>query len=59
MLTLPRLTEYQSILEWAKSEVAQNIIGTTILDETSKLQQLRLEKQIEEFEKLEEILVKI
>ena len=51
--------EVSKSLEWAKSEVAQNIIGTTLLDETSKLQQLRLEKQIEEFEKLEKILIKI
>ncbi|MBX9809777.1 hypothetical protein K2X92_05295 [Candidatus Gracilibacteria bacterium] len=53
-----RLTEQQKSLKSAKSEVEENIQGTTELDQVSELQKTRLDKQIEQFEELQRVLVK-
>ncbi len=57
-LTL-NLSEQQEILESAKSEVEKNIHWTTELDQVSELQRARLDRQIEQFEELQRVLVKI
>ncbi len=54
-----RLTEQKNILESAKSEVSKNIQWTTELDQVSELQKIRLDKQIEQFEELQRVLVKV
>ncbi len=54
-----RLTEQQSILKQAKSEVSEHIHWTDELNQVSELQQARLDKQIEQFEELQRVLVKI
>ncbi|MDD2693947.1 MAG: hypothetical protein PHY14_03365 [Candidatus Gracilibacteria bacterium] len=54
-----RLEEQQKTLEQAKSEVEQNIHGTIELEQISELQQARLDKQIEQFEELQRVLVKV
>ncbi len=54
-----RLNEQQEILESAKSEVSKNIQWTTELDQVSELQRMRLDKQIEQFEELQSVLVKV
>ncbi len=54
-----RLTEQQQILESAKSEVTKNIHWTTELDHVSELQKVRLDRQIEQFEELQRVLVKV
>ncbi len=54
-----RLTEQQQILESAKSEVTENIQWTTELAQVSELQKIRLDKQIEQFEELQRVLVKV
>ena len=54
-----RLEEQQKTLEQAKSEVEQNIHGTTELDQVSELQKNRLDRQIEQFEELQRVLVKV
>lgn len=54
-----RLTEQQQILEWAKSEVQKNIVGTPELLAVSEAQKLRLDRQIEQFEELQRVLVRI
>jgi hypothetical protein len=54
-----RLTEQQQSLESAKSEVEENIQWTTELKQVSELQKIRLDKQIEQFEELQRVLVKI
>lgn len=54
-----RLTEQQQFLESAKSEVEKNIQWTTELEKVSELQKLRLDKQIEQFEELQRVLVKV
>ena len=54
-----RLTEEQQILEWAKSEIEENIKGTTELESVSELQKIRIDKQIEQFEELQRVLVKV
>ncbi|MDD2745918.1 MAG: hypothetical protein PHU93_05250 [Candidatus Gracilibacteria bacterium] len=48
----------QKTLEQAKSKVEENIHGTTELEQVSKLQQVRLDKQIEQFNKLQRVLAK-
>lgn len=48
----------QKTLEQAKSKVEENIHGTTELEQVSKLQQVRLDKQIEQFNKLQRVLTK-
>ncbi len=54
-----RLTEQQQILEWVKSEVEQNITGTPELIAVSELQRTRLDRQIEQFEELQRVLVRV
>jgi hypothetical protein len=54
-----RLTEQQMVLESAKSEVDSNIKWTTELEQVSELQKIRLDKQIEQFEELQRVLVKV
>jgi MFS family permease len=53
-----RLAEQQKTLEQAKSEVEQTIKGTTDLNQVSELQQARLDRQIEQFEELQRVLVR-
>ncbi len=54
-----RLMEQQKILESAKSKVSKHITWTTELDHVSGLQRVRLDKQIEQFEELQRVLVKV
>lgn len=54
-----RLTEQQKTLEQAKSEVEKNIKWTTELNQVSELQRARLDRQIEQFEELQRVLVKV
>jgi hypothetical protein len=54
-----RLAEQQKTLEQAKSEVEQNIHGTSELNQVSELQSARLDRQIEQFEELQRVLVKV
>ena len=54
-----RLDEQQKVLESAKSEVEKNIHWTTELDYVSELQKARLDRQIEQFEELQRVLVKV
>ncbi len=54
-----RLTEQQQSLESAKSEVEKNIQWTTELESVSGLQRARLDRQIEQFEELQRVLVKV
>ncbi len=54
-----RLAEQQSTLESAKSEVEKNITWTTELNQVSELQLARLNRQIEKFEELQRVLVKV
>ena len=54
-----RLAEQQKILESAKWEVSENIKWTTELAQVSELQKARLDKQIEQFEELQRVLVKV
>ena len=57
-LTL-RLAEQQKTLEWAKSDVEMNIVWTPELNEVSELQKARLDRQIEQFEELQKVLVEV
>ena len=57
-LTL-RLAEQQKTLEWAKSDVEMNIRWSTELNAVSELQKARLDRQIEQFEELQRVLVKV
>jgi hypothetical protein len=54
-----RLAEQQSLLESAKWEVEKNIQWTSELNQVSELQKIRLDKQIEQFEELQRVLVKV
>lgn len=54
-----RLNEQQKILESARSEFTDNIRWSSELAEVSELQKVRLDKQIEQFEELQKILVKV
>ncbi len=54
-----RLTEQQKILESAKTEVEKNITGTPELLAVSEAQKLRLDRQIEQFEELQRVLVRV
>lgn len=54
-----RLAEQEKILESAKSEVEKNISWTTELNQVSELQRARLDRQIEQFEELQRVLVKL
>jgi hypothetical protein len=53
-----RLAEQQQNLESAKSEVEANIKWTTELEQISELQKARLDRQIEQFEELQRVLIK-
>lgn len=53
-----RITEQQNILESTKYKIEKNITWTTELKLVSELQQARLDKQIEQFEELQRILIK-
>ncbi len=57
-LTL-RLTEQQQTLEQAKADVSTHIHWTNELNQVSGLQQARLDKQIEQFEELQRVLLKV
>lgn len=52
------ITEQKQVLESAKSEVEKNITWTTELKSVSELQQVRLNKQIEQFEELQKKLIR-
>ena len=54
-----RLAEQRSVLESAKTEVEKNITGTPELVAVSEAQQVRLDRQIEQFEELQRVLVKV
>ena len=54
-----RISEQKSTLEKAKSEVSQHVQWTTELNEISELQQSRLDRQIEQFEELQRVLVRV
>ncbi len=54
-----RLEEQQKTLEHAKSEVEKNITGNTELNQVSELQKARLDRQIEQFEELQKVLVRV
>jgi hypothetical protein len=54
-----RFAEQQSTLTEAKSDLEANVKGTSELNSISELQQERLERQIEQFEELQRVLVKI
>ena len=54
-----RLTEQQQILKSAKTEVEENITGTPELIAVSEAQQVRLDRQIEQFEELQQVLVRV
>lgn len=54
-----RLTEQRQILESAKTEVEENITGTPELIAVSELQKTRLDRQIEQLEELQRVLVRV
>ena len=54
-----RIQEQQKTLEQAKSEVEANIRWTNELEQVSELQKARLDRQIEQFEELQKVLVNI
>lgn len=54
-----RLQEQQDILQEAKSSLSTHIQGTPELLAVSEAQQIRLDRQIEQFEELQRVLVKI
>ena len=54
-----RLSEQRSTLESAKTEVEKNITGTPELLAVSEAQQVRLDRQIEQFEELQRVLVRV
>jgi hypothetical protein len=54
-----RLAEQRSALESAKTEVEKNITGTPELLAVSEAQKLRLDRQIEQFEELQRVLVRV
>ncbi len=54
-----RLIEHQKTLKNAEIEVETNIHWTTELNQVSELQKARLDRQIEQFEELQRVLIKI
>ncbi len=54
-----RIREQQRSLEWAKVEVEKHIRWTSELEQVSELQKARLDRQIEQFEELQRVLVKV
>lgn len=54
-----RIDEQQQSLEQAKSEVSEHIHWTTELNQISNLQRVRLNRQIEQFEELQRVLMKV
>ena len=53
------LAEQQKTLESAKSDVEKNISWTPELNAVSELQKSRLDRQIEQFEELQRVLVEV
>ncbi len=53
------LSEQKRILKSAKTEVTENIKWSTELEKVSEVQKVRLDKQIEQFEELQKVLVKV
>lgn len=53
-----RIAQQQLILEYSKSEVENNITWITELSTVSELQKARLDRQIEQFEELQRVLIK-
>ena len=56
---IEHIAKQQQILESAKTEVEQNITGTPELLAVSEAQQVRLDRQIEQFEELQRVLVRV
>ena len=56
---IQNILEQRQILESAKTEVEKNITGTPELLAVSEAQQVRLDRQIEQFEELQRVLVKV
>ncbi len=54
-----RLIEQQQTLEQAKSSLSTHVHWSDELGRVSELQRARLDKQIEQFEELQRVLVKI
>jgi hypothetical protein len=54
-----RITEQKGTLKLAKEQVSKVIQGNTALNEISRLQITRLDSQIEQFEQLQRVLVKM
>lgn len=53
------IEEKQNLLESTKDVIESNITWTTELESVSELQKARLDKQIEQFEELQRVLVKV
>ncbi len=53
-----RLIEQEKAIESAKREVEKHIQWTIVLEQVSELQKARLDRQIEQFEELQKVLVK-
>lgn len=53
------LRKQQQSLKSTKSEVKMNITWTTELNQVSELQRARLDRQIEQFEELQRVLMKV
>lgn len=56
---IEHISQQQQILESAKTEVEKNLTGTPELLAVSEAQQVRLDRQIEQFEELQRVLVKV
>ena len=56
---IQNILEQRQILESTKTEVEKNITGTPELFTVSEAQQVRLDRQIEQFEELQRVLVRV
>ncbi len=54
-----RLSEQESLLHEAKRKVKKHLDTLPELEDTKRVQEMRLDSQIQEFEKLQKILVKV
>ena len=52
-----QLREQQKTLEWAKLEIEKYLVGSQEILKVSELQKIRLDRQIEQFEKLQQRLI--
>lgn len=52
-----QLREQQKTLEWAKLEIEKYLVGSQKILKISELQKIRLDRQIEQFEKLQQRLI--